>query len=197
MKTHTAIRISIHFALFLIVGNHLHGQTLYKQLLDASIKGAFVVSKIPLKIDLHEIDLKSYRNYLASTSDSDTLPGDPILLQLIRHSHCSDTTEWSDDELDKFILIKNNQSSISLEYIKRKFSPSRRQLRVYRKLIDEFNQCKPKEKAIYAYSRPVFDDSRNYAIIKWHVPKLGEGITLYYKKPHGWDEGGSLIVTRL
>jgi hypothetical protein len=176
------------------------GQTnCYKTLLDSAIKftGPLFVGANPIaKIRLEEKDIReNYDDLKDLCKEADST----ILFQIIRNSKKIDTVSWADTELDKFILIQNRDQDVQLKYIVRKFNlTDKKKIRYYRKQINQFNLVDASDRNIFYYSRPVFDDSKQFAIIQWDNGHSwldgGGGIKLYKLTGDTWKEVG--IVAR-
>lgn len=66
---------------------------------------------------------------------------------------------------------------------------------IIKKLIHHFNNASIVERFVYSYSRPVFDDSKKYAIIQWDLIPEGGGIDLYHLNDNGiWETSGNIVI---
>jgi hypothetical protein len=176
------------------------GQTIqYKQLLDTAIRSKgqlFVGSKPIAKIRLEEKDIReNYDDLKDFCKDADTT----ILFQIIKNTKSIDTLNWTDTELDKFILIQSREQGVQLKYVIRKFNlTNKKKLRYYRKQVNEYNSIEASDRNIFYFSRPVFDDSKQFAIVQWDNGHGwldgGGGIKLYKLTGAAWKELG--IVAR-
>ena len=70
----------------------------------------------------------------------------------------------------------------------------KKKLRYYRKQVNRFNSVNPIDKIIYYYSRPVFDKSKQFAIVQWDNGHSwlggGGGIKVYKLTGDTWKELG-------
>jgi hypothetical protein len=174
------------------------GQTTqYKALLDTAIKfnGQLFVSVKPLtKIRFDENNLRdNWDDFTELFKDIDSIK----LYQIIKNSKQLDTLYWTDIELDRFLLVQDREQDVRVEYAVNKFNlTDKRQIRFYKKQINQFNSVNSSEKNIYYYSRPVFDDTKHFAIIQWDnghgLLGGGGGIRLYNLKGDTWKEVGFL-----
>ena len=167
----------------------------YKALLDTAIKftGQLFVSSRPIgKIRLDEKDIReNYDDFKDLCKNVDTI----TLFQIIENIKIIDTLNWTDTELDKFILIQNREQDVRLKDAVRKFNlTDKKKLRYYRKQINHINSVETADKDIYYYSRPVFDNSKQFAIVQWDNGHSGlgggGGIKLYKLTGETWKELG-------
>jgi len=188
----------LHF-LYCLYSVNCKAQTIqYKQLLDSAIKSKnlFVGSGPISKIRLDKNDIReNYSDLKEVCKNVDTF----TLFQIIDNFKTIDTTFWTDDELDKVILIQNRDQNISSKNILQKFNTTdKKKIRFYRKQVNDYNRCAPIDRDICYYSRPVFDNSRQIAIIEWdkgHSQLGGGGGIIIYKLSNGiWNNIG--ILTR-
>jgi len=107
--------------------------------------------------------------------------GKAKLKELFNHCQIRDTAYWTDEELDKCILVHDRLDKVDLGYVIRKFQlTDEYQIRKFKQQISQFNATDAQDKVIYRFSRPVFDDSGKFAIIKWD-------------SGHSWLAGGGRI----
>jgi len=107
--------------------------------------------------------------------------GKARLSQLFDHSQMRDTTYWTNEELDKGILVKSRSENVDVGDVISKFHlTEEQQINTYKRKISQFNATDVQDKNIYYFSRPVFDDSCKFAIIKWD-------------NGHSWLGGGGAI----
>jgi hypothetical protein len=181
--------------LFLFSFNAKGQRIQYNALLDTAIKFTgqiFVSSKPILKIRIDEKDIRdNYDDLKEVYKDVDT----STLFQIIENSKNIDTTSWTDDELSKFILIQNREQGVEFKYVVHKLNlTNKKELRYYREEINYFNSADPADKNIYYYSRPVFDNSKQFAIVQWDNRHSGFGgggeIKLYKLTSDTWRELG-------
>jgi hypothetical protein len=107
--------------------------------------------------------------------------GKASLKQLFDHSQMRDTTYWTNEELNKCILVQSRLENVDVNDVIRKFHlTDEQQIKNYKRKISQFNATNAQDKDIYNFSKPVFDDSGKFAIIKWD-------------NGHGWLGGGGAI----
>lgn len=177
----------------------LQAQTIkYQNLLDTAItfNGQLFVDAKPItEIRLDQNELRNYfyifRDYEKSTLDT------IMLLEIISNSKKPDTTVWLDTELNKFILVNDRNENVDLKYVIHKFQLiDKKQIKFYRQKVNKINSTDNYDKNIYSYSRPVFDNSKNFAIIQWDNGHSGlgggGGIILYQFTEGNWKRLGNI-----
>jgi hypothetical protein len=136
-----------------VLGNNLH----------------FVYQKPIGKMELNENDIEYYCDKLKSNN---ILIDSVILKQIFQNSKNVDTTLWLDNEFSNYLIITDLEKKITKEYQK-KFENKRC------KLIDNdikvFNSLLPSSRDIYHISRPVYDNSKKYAVVQWDNAHGGLG----------------------
>ena len=178
------------------------GQTdQYKALLNIALnfRGQIFINVKPLtKIRIEESDFKdNFEDYRELLKEMDTI----TLFQIFKNSKYLDTLNWTDAELDRFLLVQGRGEDAQLKYAIKKFNlTNKEQIKYYRKQINLFNSMDPLDRNIYSYSRPVFDDSKHFAIIEFDNGHSrlggGGGITLYKWTGSIWKELGLLVRWR-
>jgi hypothetical protein len=172
----------------------------YIKLLNYAIVDSYFVSVKPINIlDLDTSLLWQYQDYLEGAGKKKI--NQSVLIEIINNSKYLDTSEWNDKELRKSILIKNKDQQVDINYVLKKFKVTKkRDLKRIINLVNNFNDTIKSENAliptnriIYSYSRPVFDNSGNYAVVGYNHPQRERGITLYQKNKHNWVQIGQLI----
>jgi transposase-like protein len=176
-------RYSLTILYLLTFQCYLLGQiSKYNQLIDTVTKyaGLFVSIHPPGIAKLSMNDTTSYIETLNESSQH-TLDS-KILLEIIQNSKHPDTTIWTDVEIKNSILLKNRDDLVSLNQVARKFNlVDKKQIKFYRKQINEFNNLSSSDKNIFYLSRPVFDNSKKYAVV-------------YFDNGHGGLGGGGRII---
>ena len=115
---------------------------------------------------------------------------------LILNSKFSDTTIWKDSELSNFLLVQERGETISKKYAIQKFHlTDKKQIRHCNKLVRKFNSTETIDRRLCHLSRPVFDNSKTFAIIEWDNGYSyllgGGGIILYQLQSNNtWKELG-------
>jgi hypothetical protein len=192
--------IATLFILSLLFTNLTLGQSkLYHGLLDTISKKYHlqVISSKPIsKIELDEKEMWNYfyffRDYEKKNLDT------AMLLEIIKNSKSIDTTLWSDKELTGVILVNNREDKINVKEFIQKFGlTDKRLIRYFKKQINQINTTAPYDKRILSLSRPVFDNSKRFAVIQWDNAHSGlgggGGIVLYQIEINGWKEIGTLM----
>jgi hypothetical protein len=176
----------------------LHAQTKeYKNLLSVAF-GKYdhvMVYKIPTPVSFHTKNVltlaKNFKRYYHK--DVDTV----LLLQIIQNAQHSDTTEWAEEELPRFLLVSSRTESISIKQAVHKLSlTDKQQLRSLKRQIRRFNLTDAYDRDISYFSRPVFDNSKSFAIIRWSDAHSGlgggGGLVLYQRTENDWVMLGEL-----
>jgi hypothetical protein len=179
-------------ALF-VISVSTHGQDKSVQnLLDTATKsiGQFV-KNVPLNNSrLYQSDTTEYKNYLFEVFEQtiDT----KYLIEIIQNSKTVDTSIWLDMELPNSILIGGYSDFVDFDYVKHKFNlTEKKQIRYIRKIINDFNTDFVRRK-FYYISRPVFDHSKNYAVLTISNSYEGGMLTLYKKVGENWQLMGNI-----
>lgn len=161
----------------------------YNQLLNSLISSIEFVDIKPIsKINLERYSIQEYQDYLVGSGkrkiDSITLK------QLITNAKRIDTTSWNDSELHNAIIVRNTNEAVSMAYVKNKFANHKKELPNIQSLVVKFNLNR--EKVIYLYSRPVFDDTGKFAIVEYIYPHRGHGILLFHFNDNKWVKIGHI-----
>jgi len=176
----------------------LHSQTTgYQQLIDTATKnsGLFINSK-PLTVALDKGRVFLYNEWLFEQKKM-RLP-DTIYFQLINNSKRVDTSHWTDQELPSFIIVKGKYALLDSAYALSKFATydSDKTQRLLSQ-IKHYNKTKPQDRRVYYFSRPVFDNSKSFAVVQYdngHSWLMGGGgIKLYHFDQGEWKELALLV----
>lgn len=191
------MRLSLIAILFLYASNSFGQINNYQNLLDTALNGLcglFVHSK-PLKITrLDPKEMQEYVEYIKGRSNQslDTV----MFSQIIRNSKFADTTFWADKELPKVLLVSERDETVSKKYALKKLGlTDKKQIKIYNKQINKFNLTEASDRNMCYFSRPVFDNSKTFAIIQWDNGHSylggGGGIILYQlQNDNTWKEFG-------
>ena len=190
--------------LFLFICSCTFAQTSnYQNLIDTALRGhgsLFLHSK-PLKIT--RLDTKDMWHYSENVQDYSNQNLDTVMLtQIIKNAITADTTLWTDNELPSFLLISERSETVSKKYPIRKFSlTDKKQIRHFAKYVYKFNSTEISDRLICYYSRPVFDNSKTFAIVQWDNGYSylggGGGIILYQLQNNKtWKEFGTISTWR-
>ena len=163
-----------------------------QNLLDTVSKsiGQFV-KKIPLNNSRLFIgDTTEYKNYLSEVFQQ-TIET-KYLIEIIENSKSVDTSIWLDTELPTSILTEGYKEVLDFNYVIKKFKlTDNKQKRFYRRLINDFNSDFVRRK-FYYISRPVFDNSKKYAVVTISNSFEGGMLTLFKKSGDTWQELGNI-----
>lgn len=176
------------------------GQTnLYQKLLDTALsgRGALFVSSKPLthiQLDLIDIDTYFYFHRDYANKVLDTI----MFAQIINNSKSVDTSLWQDNELENCLLVSNRNENIQAKYAIQKLRlTDKKRIRFYKKQINRYNSTDSYNKNLYYFSKPVFDNSKKYAIVQWDNAHSGlgggGGIVLYQLQANTWQEVGIIM----
>jgi len=172
---------------------------MYKNLIDTATNKniQFVLIKPLAEFKLNIKDTLEYQDYLFGETYSKYKIDTKILADIINNSKLPDTTNWTEKEIDKFILINSRKENVKLKYVINKFKPhNENEIKNYRKTIRQFNQTSEPFRSIFSFSRPVFDNSKLFAIVcydKGHSGlHCGGKITLYHFTDDKWRTIGDI-----
>lgn len=196
------MRFSTFLFLFICSGSFAQTNN-YQNLLDTALKGhgsLFLYSK-PLKVTrLHPKELWYYfenaRDY--SNQKLDTV----MFSHIIQNAKAAGTTLWTDNELPNFILINERAENVLKEYVIQKFRlTDKKQIKHFTKYVKRFNSTDISDRGICYYSRPVFDNSKTFAIVQWDNGHGylggGGGIILYQlQNDNTWKEFATVLNWR-
>jgi len=193
-----SILISIILTSITVAGNTQSNN--YQQLIDSSIGNTgFFIDKKPIKelrLDLR--DTTFYRETLSHFSTC-TL-NSSTLCQLISNSAKPDTTDWNDKELPLNIIAINSDSEfIYLKNVRAKLNlTTKKQIRHYRKILNQFNSPSLYDREISYLSRPVFDSTKTFSIVAFDniegILGGGGGIILFHFENAAWKQAGLLNI---
>ena len=188
------------FAISFLTCSISFGQTKqYQNLLDTALNGhgALIVYSKPItKIQLDKTDMRDYfyfhRDYANKVLDT------IMFAQIIENSKSVDTTLWRETELKSFIVVSNREEAISKKKAFQKLQlTDKNQIKLYKNQINRFNSTDTYNRNLYYFSRPVFDNSNEYAIIQWDNAHSGLGgggeIILYHFQGDTWKEVGIIM----
>ena len=184
--------------IFLFIHSSTFAQTSnYQNLIDTALRGhgsLFLHTK-PLKVT--RLDPKEMRDYSETLRDYSNEKLDTVMFsQIIHNAKTVDTTLWTEKELPSFLLVNERAETVSKKYLIQKFKlTDKKQIRHFTKYINNFNSTEVSDRAICYYSRPVFDNSKTFAIVQWDNGHSylggGGGIILYQlQNDKTWKEFG-------
>ena len=190
------LKCSITLIIQIIFQSYSFGQTLnYKPLLDSLDNhiGLFVAKEPIKEIRVCLADTTDYINYLSDVYHCKL--DNKIMSQLIENRKNVDTSYWSDKELEESILLNTRDEYINIKdvLIKLKIT-DKKKIKLYRKIVNDFNNTTSWDKDIYYISRPVFDNTNQFAIIQYDNGHSGLGgggsIALFHLEEGKWREIG-------
>ncbi|MFT3934159.1 MAG: hypothetical protein QM726_11125 [Chitinophagaceae bacterium] len=175
------------------------GQTIqYQSLLDTALsrRGAIFVYSKPIIIHLDKKNIHKYAENIRELSNQS--PDTTAILEIIDNSKLIDTTLWTDKELPNFLLLNEREETVSKKHALQKLKISdNKQIRFYRKQINQYNSREPRDRNIYYFSRPIFNNAKTFAIVKWDngysLLLGGGGISLYKFENEKWSEVGVIL----
>jgi hypothetical protein len=121
-----------------------------------------------------------------------------MFLQIIQNAKIPDTTLWKDNEVPFALLVNSRDESVSKNYAIQKFSVTdKKQIRFYNKQINQFNSTEVYDRNINYFSRPIFDNTKQFAVVQMDNGHGGLGgggeIILYRLKGDKWNEVGVIL----
>ena len=188
------------FTLLFLIGSTSFGQTKrYQNLLDTALSGhgALIICSKPItriKLDPEEMWKYFYFHHDYANKVLDTL----MFAQIIKNSKLADTTLWQDNELKIYLVVENKNENVSNKYATEKLRLTNRKLiKLYKRQINRYNSINSYNRNLYYFSRPVFDNSKDYAIVQWDNAHSGlgggGGIVLYQLQDDIWKEVGIIM----
>lgn len=197
--TETFMKI-VTFVLSIFSCFNLFGQTKqYQNLLDTALGGhgvLFISSKPITHIQLDSIDLGTYFYFHHDYANKvlDTI----MFAQIIHNSKSVDTTLWQDNELNNYILVGNRDLDIpSNSAIQKLRLTDKKQIKFIKKQINRYNSTDNYNRNLYYFSKPVFDNTKQFAIFQldngYGGLGGGGGIILYQFQGDNWKEIGIIM----
>lgn len=191
------------FFFFIFLFKELIDQQNFGQLiLDSAVKssGAFFVHIKPTKeIRLEISELKElFFDYKADTGlELDT----NMIKEILINAREIDTTEWQEFEFKSCIILKERDETVLKKNVLEKFKSTQKMEKEHLlKVVRKFNNTFTSDRNIFYFSRPVFDNSKKFAVIQWDNGHsfLGGGgsLVLYHRVNETWKEFGVLSLWR-
>ena len=188
------------FPSFLLMYLGSYGQAShYQALINTALNGhgaVFVSSKPITKIRLQQKEIGTYfyfhRDYATRILDT------AMFAEIVQNSKMPDTTLWQDNELKKYILVSSRNKKVSKKNALQKFTMvDKKQKKFYVKQISNYNSTDPSNKNLFYISRPVFTNSKEFAIVQWDNAHSGlgggGGIVLFQFENETWRELGVIM----
>lgn len=190
---------TVSFCIFLSVTTA--GQPVnYQSLIDSVFserKAMVVMDRTLSKFDLDPANMYLYAgNYeYLNGKKLDTI----MFGQIIQNSLMPDTSFWQDKELKKHLIVRSRNEKITREYAESKYDlDDTAQVKLIEKQLNSGEVTDGYYRNIYSFSRPVFDNSKQFAIVQWdngHAGKAGGGgIILYQLINNAWTKSGIVVV---
>ena len=181
------MKFSLTALLFLICLNIFGQRNSYQNLLDTAFSGhsALFVHSKPLKVT--RLAPKEMWYYVENVRDYSNRKLDTAMFsQVIHNLKFPDTTLWTDKELPNVLLVNERGETVSKKYALQKLGLNDdKQIKFYKKQINKFNSTQTFDRNLDYFSRPVFDNSKTFAIVQWDN---GHG---------GLGGGGGIILYQL
>ncbi|WP_276482653.1 hypothetical protein [Paraflavitalea pollutisoli] len=170
------------FALLLISTCTFAQSSNIRNLLDTALtenKSLFVYASPITTIQLDKTDINHYTYLLSEYTD---LPFDTLsFLEIIQNVSQLDTSKWTDDELPRHLLVNNRQETIQKSYVLRKFNTiDEQKVQHYLERVAQFNTTAPEARRISYFSRPLFNNAKTVALIRWGY--TGGGCVVLYQR---------------
>jgi hypothetical protein len=193
------MRLSLTALLFLICSTSFDQTNSYQNLLDTALNrsGCLFVHSKPLQVT--RLDKREMRDYVENLRDWSKQTLDTAMFsQIIQNAKFADTTLWADSELPKSLIVHERGETVSKEYALQKLGLTNdEQTKLYKKQINKFNSTETVDRSLCYFSRPVFDNSKTFAVVQWDNGHSylggGGGIVLYQFQSDTWKEVG--IIT--
>lgn len=167
----------------------------YCNLVDVALKnrsGLFVAVKPITDMHLDKNEIRMYAENLANWSNE--ILDTSMFLEIIQNAGIIDTACWTDEEVPFALLVNNRNEFISKKYASKKLCQGKKLSKSYNKQINQFNETDPYDRDIRYCSRPVFDNTKQFAIVQWNNPHSGLGgggnIMVYRLQGDKWKEIG-------
>ena len=142
----------------------------------------FIHSK-PLKVK--GLNPKELWLYFENAKDYSNQMLDTVMFsQIIQNTLTADTTLWTDNELPNYVLINDRAETVSKKYVVQKLKLTDKiKIKNVTKYVNRFNSTNISDRVICYYSRPIFDNSKTFAIVQWDNGHSylggGGGVMLY------------------
>lgn len=147
------------------------------------------------KINLNAAGIPDYIEYIKEVSgyDMDSL----ILSQLIQQAKNIDTGYWKENEIPFALLVGSRDEYVNRKYFIHKLGlTDKKQILAYNKKVNSFNATPPFDRDIIYFSRPAFDNAKQFAIVQWDNGHSGlgggGGIVLYKRQGDHWEQLGTI-----
>ena len=163
-----------------------------QNLLDTASKlSGHFVANVPIKNSrLYIGDTSEYKYYLSEVFQQSIET--KYLIEIIQNSKHVDTSIWLDTELPTLILTADHNEEVDFNYVLKKFKlTDKKEIRFYRRLVNDFNSDIYNRRH-YHISRPVFDNSKEFAVITISDNISGGMLSLFRKSGDSWHYLGNI-----
>jgi hypothetical protein len=98
--------------------------------------------------------------------------------------------------LQSFLLVNKRHENVSKKYALQKLGlTNTKRIKFYKKQINKFNSAEITDRNLSYFSRPVFDNSKTFAIVQWdnghsYLGGGGEIILYHLQSDKTWTEFG-------
>jgi SusD family len=164
----------------------------YLSLLRTAIFHHTFIDKLPLRSE----GFLEAQNYAISILNADTI-GDiglsafdfDVFKSLTGKNQKLDTAIWLDEEIPDCPLVKKGEK-VKRSYALKKLKPTnKRDKRFYSSYLKYYNRSNSNSKKLtYTFSRPVFDNSKNYALVEEFTSKSNWGCYFYKWDGETWRQ---------
>jgi|GEM_PF-2871088 len=163
----------------------------YLKLIRTGVFNKIFINRQPMPIDKFRVVAR----VALETIDNDTVevPGlsraeIEIYRTLINNLTVIDTTSWRDSELITCVIVPG-ESHVNVEYAISKFKPEGKEdVKFYKQMVDRFNRGSYTDKWIYTFSRPIIDETGNYAVLTDTSELNMFGCFFYKWNGYAWKE---------
>ena len=197
------MRLSFIFLLLFLCSNSFGQTTSYQNLLDTAISGRSVVFVNSKPLSVTRLDPKDMWQYIENLREYSSQKLDTVIFsEIIYNTKLADTALWVDEELPKSLLLKERDEIVSKKYALQKLGwNDDKQIRFIKRQVNKFNSAETIDKNLSYFSRPVFDNSKTFAIVQWdngHSYLGGGGGIILYKMQgdKSWRELGIVLNWR-
>jgi hypothetical protein len=174
----------------------------FQDLLDTALNrnGCLFVHSKPLQVT--RLDVREMRDYVENLRDWSKQTLDTAMFsQIIQNAKFADTTLWTDSELPNSLILHERGETVSKKYALQKLGPTNdEQVKFYKKQVNKFNSTGDLDRPLCYFSRPVFDNSKTFAVVQWDNGHSylggGGGMVLYQLQGDTWHEVGIIMNWR-
>ena len=186
----TIKNLSLFF--FLLMVQYVSYSQNERALINMAINDRYIYAEPIKRIELDRWDVtsKTYGplNELKEHVDS------TVFFSIIENISKLDTALWRQQEFDSTIVVKYRKETLSVDSIMvERRSHNKKESKYFKHLIKKYNASPVDQRRVISFSRPVFDNSRNYAVMKYSVAKSGFGILIFHFVNGSWKELGPVI----